>query len=328
MSSFQSYLTVAKQTGGWGTANVAAPTRALEAKKFTPKLKKDPVKSMGLKPGRTTMSESQVRQVSKGVFGDYEGELHARGDGLLIEAGFGSVATTGPAVGKYTHTYSRASNAGKVLQFQSLHQFDTANGGLVVDNPNFKVDQLTISAKVNSYVELKCALAGRDEIVPPMPGALPQAAPVYPAGQDLFPWDLVTVWSNGNICVDSFEVSIGNNLKKDRFKMCPGGMDEPIQESMSEDTIKLSGVRFDDLNQYNAFRNNTLNPIVITCLGGTDPTNVLTITATKCLQGGNPLPELDASSLLTEFDLEFMLLAPDAGGSQVTLSMVCADSVP
>jgi hypothetical protein len=318
MAAFESQLTVGKQTA-WGTALAAAPTRGIEAKSFSLNLQKQAIESNGIRPGRTTVSEAQIKMVEKGTEGSLEFEVGSRDHGILLEGLFGAAVTAG--AGPFTHSFTRAAGT-SVLQWQELRHYDTNAGGATINHINTAVMSGSFSVEVDGYLMSTMDLRGRDEVE----GTPALATPAYSAVQSLFPYDAIIVTIDGTpVCVESIQINLENSKKGDRYKICAGGLDQPAVEGMQEDSISLGGIQFDNLTHYNRFRASTFHSIVVTCTAQ-NGTDTLVFTAPKCLYGSTPLPDMDVDNVLAEVDIDFRCATPAAGGSAVSAVLTTGQS--
>jgi len=153
----------------------------------------------------------------------------------------------------------------------------------------------------------------------------------YPTGAEPFLCDGGTVTIDGVAgCFAGFELSIKHNLKTDRQKMCSGGLkDEQIRTGFGDYQLTLKGVEFTADTHIDRILSATAAgaqaQVVLTFVGQSDPTAQMVFTLPACEAVGD-FPTL--ADMLVEMDLTFDVLAPTAGGSEITLAYVTADSAP
>lgn len=180
--------------------------------------------------------------------------------------------------------------------------------------------QITLSANAtaNGTVALTCGIA--------------LAAATYPtAPNEAFLVDNIAVTLGAvALCASGFSVSIDHGMKTDREKMCAGGLkDEQIRAAFGNYKLSLTGVEYVADTQIDRMLAATAAgaqaQAIITCTGQADPTTTMTITVPVAEMIGD-FPSI--ADMLVETDLMFDILSPTAGGSEITVAYVTADTTP
>lgn len=311
----------------WGTPLVV--TRFIEHEAWDLQGVYDRSMSPGIRAGRSTIGADSVLPVAAGAEGTITFPIGIKSAGLFLQHSLGAVATGSPAAGKTPHTFTRAATAGLGMTGQVVRPYVTAAGGQAFTYSGIKVAGLTLSQEVDGFLMAELDLLAKDETT-----ATATATAAYASSQEYFNFNKTTITVGGDpVCVDGWELVIDNALSGLEKKMCAAGIiAEPYATELVEDTITLNGVLFNDLTHYNRVLAVTaggmITPIIITCTGTADATNLLVITITSAMIMSDPL-EVDSGDLAIKQDLEFRCLQPSSGPTtQVQIVYTTTDTAP
>lgn len=250
---------------------------------------------------------TRKERVNNGLFrvaGDVTLDLPYRDAELLLKHTLGSVSTTGPVSGAYTHTFSIADALPTGL---TVEIFRDSSGFLGTDlNAAFiyegcKINSLALSASVGSYLSAVVSFVSEDENRLAKSGAA--VATDLNTTRDLMTFTQGTLSYDGfTTQVENIDLTINNNLNADRFRLGSRITREPVRGGK----IEISGsfvADFDGFARYNEFRASSTRALILTFTGGNIPNSAtaqsLTITLPFVLPTGTDL-NVDDGGILTQ----------------------------
>jgi hypothetical protein len=223
----------------WGTA-VARNKFAELAGAESMKLLTNPTKPRSFRG----LSPRRVFEGKRMVEGEIPLELHYAGFEQLFKQLFGTVNTTGPVGGIYTHAYALATAllAGITVEINRDITSFIYEG--------CKVASMRFVGEVDQILMVALSLIGEDETT----GAA--SSPTFPAENPIL-FSQATVKLDGSAfdCV-SFEVNISNNLNGDRRKLGSKLIKEPSRNGLMEITGSAV-LEFESTTMYDKYRNRT-----------------------------------------------------------------------
>lgn len=217
-------------------------------------------------------------RVNNGLFrvsGDATLDLPYRDAEFLLKHALGSVATTGPVDFAYTHTFDIADALPTGLTVEIFR--DSSNFLGTNDDQSFiyegcKVNTLALSASVGSYLSAVAGFVGEDEnrsaktVAATVNADLNATRDLMTFTQGAVTYDAVTV------NVESFDLTINNNLNADRFRLGSRITREPVRGGK----IEISGslvMDFDSFARYDQFKASATRQLVLTFTGGNVPSS-------------------------------------------------------
>lgn len=324
MSLYAGQFGIAKETT-YGTG--VTVTRFVEHESFDLQGVFERVWTNGIRPSRTTRGVGDFLPVAKGAEGKFSFTPGVKSFGLFLELAMGSGTAGTLASGKYPHVFKRASATGKSFTAQVVRPYVSAGSDPAFTYTGCKVRSMTLSQSIDEFLMAEFDVVAQAETT-----ATSTATASYASPQEYFNWNKVTITVGGSgVCASGWEVSLDNNLKADRFKMCSGGvMDEPIATGFFEDKLTLKGIEFQSLAHYNrvaaAVAADAAVAVVITLTGTADTDATLEISMPACVAMADALP-ISSGSLLLEQDLDFYLAAPSSGSTtQCQITYTTTDS--
>ena len=301
-----------------------APARFLEVVSENLQLDVQRIESRGIRAGRRVLLSSQWAPGRRGAGGPVALELANVGQGLLWKHALGGVATAGPTDSAYTHTYTPGDLSALSLTVQ-------------VGKPR---QDGTVSP--HSYLgcviagwELSCAageiplwtlnMLAQDETTAQSLGAAS-----YPAAHRPFTFVQGTL-SIGGSAVDVASVTVRgeNTLADDRYFIRGSGLRRiPLENGWRRYTASIVA-NFDNLTQYDRYRNATEAALSLAFVGGlvgSSATYDLTVSGNVRFDGTTP--NLDGPELL-DLPLEAVFIASGAAdGSAITVTQRTSEATP
>ena len=145
----------------WGTA--VTPTRFMSWRsggglQIAPR----PVRSVAMRAGRRTRSADLSTRRLPEISGTFAFDVETKGAGLLFRAIFGTVGTSGPVLGKYTHTFTLGSTELPGLTWQQGIGRPGAVSTIPFTAIGTKVASATIAGSVGENVGVSVSLDARE----------------------------------------------------------------------------------------------------------------------------------------------------------------------
>jgi hypothetical protein len=145
----------------WGTA--VTPTRFLSWRSGGGlQIVPQPVRSNAMRTGRRSRSADLSTRRLPDITGTFSFDVETKGAGLLLRAIFGTVATTGPTSGKYTHTFTLGSTELPGLTWQQGIGRPGAVSTMPFTAIGTKVASATIAGAVGENVGVTVNLDARE----------------------------------------------------------------------------------------------------------------------------------------------------------------------
>lgn len=297
-------------------------TRFLELTSEGLALSDERIEGSGIRPGNQVLRNDRWEANRKGAGGDLNFEVTSKGFGLVFEHMLGSIATANPATGVYTHTATLGDLTGKSLTAQvgkpgaggTVHPFSYLG---------CKVASWELGMEVDGILTLALTLDAVDEDTTT---GLETAS--YASSDELLVFTGATVTIGGSsVDVRSFSVSGDNALATDRYFLRDSSLKrEQYQAGYTELTGSLE-MDFEDLTEYNRFKDGTEAEIVATFEGTTvlDTGYVphVKVTLPACRFDGDT-PTVGGMEILTQ-SLPFKVLN-DGSNEPITIEYQTADT--
>lgn len=297
-------------------------TRFLEFTDESLNLEIQRLESKGIRVGKRVQRSDRWASGQRKANGDVGFELQNKGMGLLFKHMFGTVQTTGPVSGAYTHVFSPGDLKGKSF---------TAQKGIVDEGgtarpftyKGCKIPSWELSAKTGEIGVLKPAINAQDETTAT---GLATAAYASTVGLLTFAQASLTL---GGVATKVREASIkgDNKLTMDRFFLGPLAQ-EPLVADWAEFTAQLDA-EFEDLTVYNRFINGTEGAFSLTfvgdIIGGAVP---FSVTVAGNVRYDGETPKVGGPGV-TPLSLPVKFLDPGTGPADaIKLTYVTTDTAP
>jgi hypothetical protein len=315
----------------WGSA--VTPSRFFPFVKESMRADMARIDSKAITVGAATQRADRFATYPKSVGGDLEMEVSTKGFGTLLEAMMGTVTTSGPTDGAYTHSATIGavgSLRGKGLTVQVGRP--TANADVQpFTYSGCKVASWTIENSTDGWLTLKVTFIGKTEIL-----TVPLATPSYPSNTEGFSFVGGSVLLDGvQVCaVKKVTVKGDNSLTGDERRfLCPSGLKEPIESGLRSYELDLEA-EFQDLVSYRKYVSSTaagaVGAVVLkweapTLIGATTPASI-TITAPHFRYDGET-PTIEGPEVPT-IKLSGPCLSGAAGLDALSIDYVSADATP
>lgn len=247
-------------------------------------------------------------KIANGLFrvaGDVTFDVPYTGWELFLKHALGSVATTGPVDNAYTHTFDIANALPTGLTIEIYRDSSNFLAGDLDDAflyEGCKVNSLSLSATIGAYLSCTASIVAQDE----NRGARTVAATVNTdlnATRDLIVFTEGSLsYDNFTTSVESFELTLNNNLNADRFRVGSRLTREPVRGGKIEVTGSFTA-DFDSFARYDEFKNSTTKALTLTFTGANVPNSgtaqSMTITLNRVIPTGVDL-NVDDGGILTQ----------------------------
>lgn len=287
--------------------------------------------SVALRAGQRVARADRAAPYILGAKGSVSIEPLTKGFGFWLEHLLGSVVTTGPVTGAYTHSAFPGSLCGKSFTMQvnrplgacgDTNQAFTWSGG--------KVAKWTLGMSVEGLLTLDMDLVFANETT-----ATALAVASYPAGAYPFGWDKAKATVGGvDVDVKSWSVTVDNKLDDGRYFLRENSSrKEPVESDYREISAEFV-CDFDNLDHINRVKatliDNAFSNIVLQVRGpsnipgGTTPPEInVAITAARWDEAGS---SVDGTGIM-EQNVKVMAFG-NSVDVPVTLSYITADATP
>lgn len=300
------------------------------------------IESQGIRAGARLLREDRWVPNPKGAAGSAELEVLDQSFGLMLKHILGAVATAGPTLAVYTHTFTVGTLRGKSFTTQ-VARVDVGGTQDIFTYGGGKVKSWELSNSGDQLLMLKLDLDYQAETIGAGAGPLAAQSPTWPsyayptgtAGARL----LSFVGGEAKIAGTQFsvtDISIKGDqgLKDDRYYARNSALKkEPLEEKMRNYTFEIKG-DFEDVTQINRVASATLAGASAalqfnwvgpqTTVGGGQPKLTIDI----------PVARFDSSTINVENnklvvqDIKGQILTPVAGTSPITITYVTPDALP
>lgn len=254
------------------------------------KLETGRVTASGLRSGTRVARADRVAPYHMGAAGPVSFEVLSKGFGAWLELMLGSVGTTGPTDGKYTHTGTVGSLLGKSFTAQSNRPFFPTEADQAVTWQGCKVASWKLSNTVDGLLLLEIEVDAQDEAT-----GTALATASYASGTVepfTFLGGQVSI-GGSSVDVTDISISCNNNLKTDRRYLRSSGLKkEPVETAWREIEVEVT-LDWDSLTQYNR--------VAALTASGTQAQVVSTWTA-PTLIGAASYPTVVATMPAVQFD--------------------------
>lgn len=297
----------------WGTPVTVTRFIPVLASSLTKEI--ESTKSAAVYGGRRVRTPALEARTNVTVGGDVQHEVYDESIGLLLEAMFGGVQTTG--AGPYTHTFTPGALPSLTVQ-EGLDANDATIYPFTFEG--MKVSEWELAAAVGEVATLGVTMVGEDMLT-----ATSLETASYDAG--LTP----LVFTNGHVqvddadvCANSITITGSNSLKDDRRCIGGGGLiNEPVEVAGYRDYMATVEVEFADLTEYNLFLNATIAELELQLTDGA--THSLTVTMNGRFTGSKPVL---AAADLTPQTLTFEAMSATSDADAITAVLINDDSAP
>lgn len=254
-----------------------APTRFVPLVDESMSLNISRLESEGIRANRTVLDSADWAAGVKTVAGDLTFDARTESLGVWLKHALGGVATAGS--GPYTHTFTPGDLFGKGLTVQ-VGRPDAGGTVRPFEYAGCKVNSFSLECSVDEIASVGVSLIGQDEDT-----GQSLATASYTADDTLFTFvhGALTV-AGASVPVESFSLSIENNLQAARHRVGSAVTTEQRQEALR--AVTLSAVAdFTDLTVYNRFVSGAEAAVVLSLTSGSDS---LTVTMNCRTDGGTP----------------------------------------
>ena len=267
--------------------------------------------SDGIKAGREGIHAWQPGAIVVG--GSIELELWTEPLATLLTHMFGDVQTTGS--GPYTHTATFADLTGKSLTLQ-IGRPDAGGTVRPFTYSGVKIGSWTLEAAVGEIPKLTLEVTAKDEDT-----GTGLATASYPSGAVMFAFVDAKLEAGGAqvATVESFTLTVDNNLKTDRHKLDDALVLEQLQNGRR--SVEGSFVaEFEDLTEYNRYVNGDEYELVLTFDNGTES---LVITLNVRSDGNTPV--LSTEGILP-LNVDFVGVSATSDADLITAVLINSES--
>ena len=262
--------------GTYGTADTVTRFLPLVSETLIPEIKR--LESAGIIAGRRTMASTQWKPGEHVVAGGVQHEMTDNSIGILLNAAFGGLGTTGPVSGDYTHTFTPGALPSLTTQIGKPDVGGTVRA--------FTFDGCMVTAMQIAAQRGQIATLGVDMVAQDYTTATALASATYGSADTLLAFidgSLTLGGSAIGVC-SGFTFNVDNGLKVDRHDIGSTVISKPLEEKHR----KYSGVitaEFESLTTLNRYLNGTEAALV---LGLVSAGQGLTITMNVRLDHAGP----------------------------------------
>lgn len=298
----------------WGT--FVAPTRfyPLISESLTEDI--DRLESEGIIAGARVLRSEQWAAGNVDVGGDIQTELYQQGMGALLKACFGAVATTG--AGPYTHTFTPGDLTDDHLSVQ-VGKPDVAGTVQPFSFYGMKVTDWELSMDAGGLVTLSTSLIGKQ-----LATSDSLATASYGTGSATpFTFKHASATIAGSAAnVKKLTITGSNGLDGDRRFIGSEYRAEPLEAELREygGTVDLE---FENLTQYNRFRNANEVALVSTISAGASAS----LTTTMNVRFDGSTPEVDGRGIV-QLSAPYKCIGTSTDASAITAVLINGDTTP
>lgn len=298
----------------WGT--FVAPTRfyPLISESLTEEI--DRLESEGIVTGLRVLNTAQWAAGNVDVGGDIETELYQQGMGALLKACFGAVSTSG--AGPYTHTFTPGDLTDDHLSVQ-VGKPDVAGTVQPFSFVGMKVTDWELAMEAGGLVTLSTSLVGKSlatsESLATASFGTGAATPFT------FKHASATI-AGGAANVKKLTIKGSNGLDTDRRFIGSEYLAEPLEAELREysGTVDLE---FENLTQYNRFRNANEVALVSTISAGASAS----LTTTMNVRFDGSTPEVDGRGIV-QLSAPYKCIGTSTDASAITAVLISNDTTP
>lgn len=202
-----SWIGFAEETT-YGTA--VAPTKFLEI--TDDKIKGE--QSRIAKPTLRSPSRKFSVRSKRSVGGSFGIQMPFEGAELMLKHAMGAVSSNLVVAGVYLHTFTFSSNLPTGLTFHANRDATNIGGNAAFQYTGCQIDSLSLKQNLEDLLLAEVGVIGQDW------GNVAVATPTFPTFKQI-DWEMVSISTiNGVIYpIESLELTIKNNLAKDRYKL-------------------------------------------------------------------------------------------------------------
>lgn len=267
---------------------------------------------------RGLLGHTSQRRTVKGkmnVSGGFKTDFVWEGMEQLLKHGLGSVVTTGPAGGLYTHTFSPAASLPAGLSMYVNRDGNAIGGSSAFQYSGCKIAKLTLSQEMEMPLTIEAEVIGRDR---QNVAVVAQTYPTYDCPQyfDMTVKAINPASANFDLPIKSLTIVIDNGLYEDQFRLGEyrrAGLDRGSQRKV---TLEAE-CEFESLTAYAYFRDLVTSDLQFKWVSGS---KVLTITFPKVTFDGEDPNTGDAGPYYMK--LSCTALANAADGDELGLVLV------
>lgn len=298
----------------WGT--FVAPTRfyPLISESLTEEI--DRIESEGIIAGARVLRSEQWAAGNVDVGGDIQTELYQQGMGALLKACFGAVSTSG--AGPYTHTFTPGDLTDDHLSVQ-VGKPDVAGTVQPFSFVGMKVTDWELAMEAGGLVTLSTSLVGKS-----LATSESLATASYGTGAATpftFKHASATI-AGGAANVKKLTISGSNGLDTDRRFIGSEYRAEPLEAELREygGTVDLE---FENLTQYNQFRNANEVALVSTISAGASAS----LTTTMNVRFDGATPEVDGKGIV-QLSAPYKCIGTSTDATAITAVLISNDTTP
>ena len=307
MSILDTFVSVAKETGGYGTATTSS-ARAFESKNDDFQRDVEYIESVGFRKDMQTIRSDRHTTISTGATGSIEMDIQNKGLGLLLQGAL-TTATSPVQLGAtsgYKSTYESGDALSSVSYTVQVGKADTAGSLQSFTYEGSQITGWSIGQELGNNASMTFNFDCENE-----QNSTALATPSYPASTTPFNWTNATIEIDDSAISTFTSFSLDADLAADtarRFLKGSATKSQPKMNGVPSYTGSISG-EFAAMAQYEAFCNGTVMKIEFILTGSEieSPYNyVFHVTMPACkFTGSTPVASLDS---LSSVDLPFIAL--------------------
>jgi hypothetical protein len=211
--------------------------------------------------GKPTLRSASINQrvkSKKAVEGGFKYNVGFEGYETLFKHTIGSVATTGPVSGIYTHTFSLATVLPTGLTFQVNRDQAAIGGSSAFQYEGCQIQKLTLTQNIEDFLMADIEIVGEDW------SNVALTAATFPTFQGV-DWEMLTTFTINAVAVKvkELEITIENALAADRYRL-----GSRLRRGLGRNAPrKISGkflAEFESLTEYAYYRDLIQVPLVAT----------------------------------------------------------------